>query len=119
MGEVRKEQGVVAPTILKLAPKRDELKDVKPLMEKHLGHLSVPVYVYSTYRPGVQAALSVSRSVAVVGRGNERGQSGYLPLFTLPHCGPFAISTITACRPETTRAIRSYWTSSGLSAFEW
>jgi hypothetical protein len=28
---------------------------VKPLMEKHLGHLSIPVYVYGTYRPGVQA----------------------------------------------------------------
>jgi O-acetyl-ADP-ribose deacetylase (regulator of RNase III) len=30
-------------------------KDVKPLVEKHLGHLSIPVYVYSAYRPGVQA----------------------------------------------------------------
>jgi len=30
-------------------------KDVKPLMEKHLGHLSIPVYVYDTYHPGVQA----------------------------------------------------------------
>lgn len=30
-------------------------KDVKPLVEKHLGHLSIPVYVYSTYQPGVQA----------------------------------------------------------------
>ena len=30
-------------------------KDVKPLMEKHLAHLSIPVYVYSTYRSGVQA----------------------------------------------------------------
>jgi O-acetyl-ADP-ribose deacetylase (regulator of RNase III) len=30
-------------------------KDVKPLMEKHLGHLSIPVYVYGTYHPGVQA----------------------------------------------------------------
>lgn len=28
---------------------------VKPLLEKHLGDLSIPVYVYSTYRPGVQA----------------------------------------------------------------
>jgi len=73
MAEVRKEQGAVAPTILKHAPEQDGLKDVKPLMEKHLGHLSVPVCVYGTYRPGGQAALSVSRSVAVVGRGNERG----------------------------------------------
>jgi O-acetyl-ADP-ribose deacetylase (regulator of RNase III) len=30
-------------------------KDVKPLIHKHLGHLSIPVYVYATYRPGVQA----------------------------------------------------------------
>jgi O-acetyl-ADP-ribose deacetylase (regulator of RNase III) len=30
-------------------------KDVKPLIEKHLGHLSIPLYVYSTYQPGVQA----------------------------------------------------------------
>ena len=32
-----------------------EWKDVKPLIEKHLGHLSIPVYVYATYQPGVQA----------------------------------------------------------------
>jgi O-acetyl-ADP-ribose deacetylase (regulator of RNase III) len=32
-----------------------EWKDVKPLIEKHLGHLSLPVYVYATYQPGVQA----------------------------------------------------------------
>ena len=30
-------------------------KDVKPLLEKHLGDLSIPIYVYSTYKPGVQA----------------------------------------------------------------
>lgn len=30
-------------------------KDVKPLIEKHLGHLSIPVFVYATYQPGVQA----------------------------------------------------------------
>jgi O-acetyl-ADP-ribose deacetylase (regulator of RNase III) len=30
-------------------------KEVKPLMEKHLGHLSIPVYVYATYQSGVQA----------------------------------------------------------------
>lgn len=30
-------------------------KDVKPLIEKHLGHLAIPVYVYVTYQPGVQA----------------------------------------------------------------
>jgi O-acetyl-ADP-ribose deacetylase (regulator of RNase III) len=32
-----------------------EWKDVKPLIEKHLGHLSIPVYVYATYQPRVQA----------------------------------------------------------------
>jgi O-acetyl-ADP-ribose deacetylase (regulator of RNase III) len=30
-------------------------KDVKPLIEKHLGDLAIPVYVYSTYQPGVKA----------------------------------------------------------------
>lgn len=30
-------------------------KDVRPLIEKHLGRLSIPVYVYATYQPGVQA----------------------------------------------------------------
>jgi len=30
-------------------------KDVKPLIEKHLGDLKVPVVIYSTYHPGVQA----------------------------------------------------------------
>jgi O-acetyl-ADP-ribose deacetylase (regulator of RNase III) len=28
-------------------------KEVKPLIEKHLGHLSVLIYVYATYPPGV------------------------------------------------------------------
>ena len=30
-------------------------EDVKPLIEKHLSHLPIPVYVYTTFRPGVQA----------------------------------------------------------------
>jgi len=30
-------------------------KDVKPLIERYLGPLPIPVYVYSTYHPGVQA----------------------------------------------------------------
>jgi len=30
-------------------------KDVKPLIVKHLGDLTIPVYVYATYQPGVQA----------------------------------------------------------------
>ena len=29
--------------------------DVKPLIDKHLGHLPIPVYVYTTFRSGVQA----------------------------------------------------------------
>ncbi|MBH0187417.1 MAG: macro domain-containing protein [Nitrospira sp.] len=32
-----------------------EWKDVKPLIEQHLGHLSIPVYVYATFRSGVKA----------------------------------------------------------------
>ena len=31
-------------------------KDVKPLIQKHLGDLSIPIVVYSTYHPGVQAS---------------------------------------------------------------
>jgi O-acetyl-ADP-ribose deacetylase (regulator of RNase III) len=30
-------------------------KEVKPLIEKHLGHVSIPIYMYVTYQPGVQA----------------------------------------------------------------
>ena len=30
--------------------------DVSPLIEKHLGDLAIPVYVYVTYRQGVQAS---------------------------------------------------------------
>lgn len=30
-------------------------KDVKALIEKHLGDLAIPVYIYSTYQPGVKA----------------------------------------------------------------
>lgn len=30
-------------------------KDVRPLVERHLGDLRVPVYVYETYQPGVAA----------------------------------------------------------------
>ena len=32
-----------------------EWGDVKPLMEKHLGSLSIPVYVYEDYKPGIVA----------------------------------------------------------------
>lgn len=30
-------------------------KDVKPLIQKHLGDLKIPIYVYETYQPGVAA----------------------------------------------------------------
>ena len=33
-----------------------EWGDVRPLVERHLGDLDIPVYVYTTYRPGQQAA---------------------------------------------------------------
>ena len=29
--------------------------DVKPLIERHLGDLEIPVYLYTTFRPGVKA----------------------------------------------------------------
>ena len=29
--------------------------DVRPLIERHLGDLEIPVYVYTTFRPGVKA----------------------------------------------------------------
>lgn len=29
--------------------------DVKPVIEKHLGHLSIPIYIYTTYHKGVKA----------------------------------------------------------------
>jgi O-acetyl-ADP-ribose deacetylase (regulator of RNase III) len=33
-----------------------EWEDVKPLVERHLGDLDIPVYVYTTYKAGVEAA---------------------------------------------------------------
>jgi O-acetyl-ADP-ribose deacetylase (regulator of RNase III) len=30
-------------------------KDVRPLIEKHLGDLAIPIYVYAHYKPGVAA----------------------------------------------------------------
>lgn len=39
--------------------------DVRPLIEKHLGDLKIPVYVYTTYREGVAAAEPAGRSSAV------------------------------------------------------
>lgn len=52
--EVEKFKTVVLPRLATGVGGLD-WKDVNPLMEKHLGHLSIPLYVDSTYRPGVQA----------------------------------------------------------------
>jgi len=32
---------------------------VRPLIDKHLGDTAIPLYVYSTYQPGVQAEETV------------------------------------------------------------
>jgi O-acetyl-ADP-ribose deacetylase (regulator of RNase III) len=32
-----------------------EWDDVRPLIERHLGDLDIPVYLYTTFRPGVKA----------------------------------------------------------------
>jgi O-acetyl-ADP-ribose deacetylase (regulator of RNase III) len=37
--------------------------DVKPLIEQHLGDLSIPIYLYSTYRPGIQATETAETRV--------------------------------------------------------
>jgi O-acetyl-ADP-ribose deacetylase (regulator of RNase III) len=34
-------------------------EDVHPLIEKHLGDLAIPVYVYVTYHPGETASETV------------------------------------------------------------
>jgi O-acetyl-ADP-ribose deacetylase (regulator of RNase III) len=34
---------------------RLDWKDVKPLIDKHLGDAPIVIYVYSTYQPGVRA----------------------------------------------------------------
>ena len=36
-------------------------KDVAPLVERHLGDLEIPVYLYTTYRKGVVAAETAAR----------------------------------------------------------
>lgn len=38
---------------------RLDWKDVRPLIEKHLGDAPVLIYVYATYQPGVQAKETV------------------------------------------------------------
>lgn len=54
--EIEKEK-VPSLAITKLATGVGGLdwKDVKPLIEKHLGDLDLPIYVYTTYKAGVKA----------------------------------------------------------------
>ena len=37
--------------------------DVKPLIEQHLGDLSIPIFVYATYHAGVQAKETTAKLV--------------------------------------------------------
>ncbi len=55
------EEGFASLALPKLATGVGGLdwKDVKPLIDKHLGDLAIPVIVYSTFRPGVQAEESM------------------------------------------------------------
>ena len=32
-----------------------EWADVEPLIDRHLGDLEIPIYLYTTFRPGVKA----------------------------------------------------------------
>jgi O-acetyl-ADP-ribose deacetylase (regulator of RNase III) len=32
-----------------------EWEEVRPLIDKHLGNLAIPIFVYTTYTPGIQA----------------------------------------------------------------
>lgn len=54
--EVQK-QGVKSLAVSRLATGVGGLDwdDVKPLVEEHLGHLGIPVFVYTEYHPGIQA----------------------------------------------------------------
>lgn len=51
-------QGFTSVALPKLATGVGGLdwKDVRPLIEKHLGDLSIPIFVYSQYKPGVAAS---------------------------------------------------------------
>lgn len=50
-------QGFTSLALPKLATGVGGLRweDVRPLIEKHLGDLSIPIYLYSQYKPGVAA----------------------------------------------------------------
>ena len=56
----------------KLATGVEELdwKNVKPLIEKHLSGLGIPVIVYSTYRPGFKPSRIFERGTAEIGFGS-------------------------------------------------
>jgi len=58
VGEV-KEQGFKSLAITKLSTGVGGLDwgDVLPLIEKHFSELEIPVYIYSTYKKGVEAEL--------------------------------------------------------------
>ena len=49
-------------------------KDVQPLIGKHLGDVNIPIVVYTTYRPGVQAdeKLKGRMNLAGLGKGPLR-----------------------------------------------
>ena len=38
--------------------------EVKPLIEQHLGDLSIPIFIYATYYPGMQAKETHATLVA-------------------------------------------------------
>ena len=57
MAKVIEAEKITSVALPRLATGVGGLKwdDVKPLIDKHLGHLPIPVYVYTTFRSGVQA----------------------------------------------------------------
>ena len=54
--ELEKE-GIASVALPRLATGVGKLawEEVMPLIDKHLGNLAIPVFVYTTYKPGVQA----------------------------------------------------------------
>ena len=56
MNEIEKEQikSLALPCIATGVGGLD-WNEVKPLIEKHLGDLKMPIFVYTRYQPGVQA----------------------------------------------------------------
>ncbi|NOT53633.1 MAG: macro domain-containing protein [Deltaproteobacteria bacterium] len=54
--ELEKE-GITSVALPRLATGVGKLawEEVMPLIDKHLGNLAIPIFVYATYKPGVQA----------------------------------------------------------------